>query len=234
MVWLTVPIPVLILFILVIRGVTLPGAGVGLTMMWTPDFGRLTDPDIWQTAVSQIFFSISAAMGIMPSYASYNPKTQDVVQDAVVICLANSFFSLTAGMAVFSILGYMADYQETCVATVAEGGPGLAFVVFPTALSVMPGSWVFAILFFLMLLALGIDSAFSMGEALNTAVSDCVSARAVAAAAAGNGDARLTSGVASDGLKTIVEEKMKLFTPIICVVGEWSKTPIQAPAPVAS
>jgi hypothetical protein len=96
-VYLTVPLPVLILFILVLRGITLDDAIIGLRAFITPDFSVLWDPTIWQTAVSQIFFSISAAMGIMTSYASHNPKHQDVVSDAIIICLANSFFSMTAG-----------------------------------------------------------------------------------------------------------------------------------------
>jgi SNF family Na+-dependent transporter len=79
-VYLTVPLPVLILFILVLRGITLDDAIVGLRAFITPDFSVLWDVTIWQTAVSQIFFSISAAMGIMTSYASHNPKTQNVVQ----------------------------------------------------------------------------------------------------------------------------------------------------------
>lgn len=168
-VYLTVPLPVLILFILVFRGITLDDAAIGLRAFITPNFDVLWDPTIWQTAVSQIFFSISAAMGIMTSYASHNPKNQDVVFDAVIICLANSFFSMVAGVAVFSVLGFMAGSDQTCIDNVAEGGPGLAFIVFPTALGMMPWSSFFSILFFLMLLALGIDSAFSMVEALNTA-----------------------------------------------------------------
>ena len=37
-------------------------------------------------------------------------------------------------------------------------GPGLAFEVYPAALAEMPGANFFAVLFFLMLLLLGIDS----------------------------------------------------------------------------
>ena len=56
-VYLTVPLPVVILFILVLRGVTLDDAAIGLRAFITPDFTVLWDPTIWQTAVSQIFFS---------------------------------------------------------------------------------------------------------------------------------------------------------------------------------
>lgn len=46
-VYMTVPLPVAILFVLVIRGVTLNGAGTGIAMMLTPDLTVLGDPDIW-------------------------------------------------------------------------------------------------------------------------------------------------------------------------------------------
>jgi SNF family Na+-dependent transporter len=44
---------------------------------------------------------------------------------------------------------------------VAQEGPGLVFVVYPEALSTMPGSRIWSIIFFLMLLTLGLDSSAS-------------------------------------------------------------------------
>ena len=88
----------------------------------------------------------------MRAQASFNPKRQDVVKDAFIICIANSVFSLVSAMTVFSVLGFMATEQRVCVADVTEGGPGLAFIAFPKALSMMPGSNFFSLLFFLMLI----------------------------------------------------------------------------------
>ena len=52
------------------------------------------------------------------------------------------------------------------------GGPGLVFVAYPSALELLPGSRFFSIVFFLTLFFLAIDSAFSIVEAVVTALSD--------------------------------------------------------------
>ena len=60
------------------------------------------------------------------------------------------------------------------MADVVSSGPGLAFIVFPEALSLMPASSFFAVLFFTMLLCLGIDSAFANIEGIITVAKDAL------------------------------------------------------------
>jgi biotin transporter BioY len=67
------------------------------------------------------------------------------------------------------------DLKRKATEIVADdSGPGLAFQLFPIAISRMPGIWkvVVGILFFLMLLSLGIDSAFSLVEAIVSGLND--------------------------------------------------------------
>jgi len=169
---ITMPLPMILLFVLFIRGITLPGAWVGIFHYLSPDFSALWDPEIWTAAVSQIFFTLSLAFGIMIAYASFNKEDQDITGDAYITAFTNSGISLFAGFVVFSILGYMSTTTGTPFAEVATGGPGLAFVVFPQALALMPWAPFFSVLFFLTLLTLGIDSAFSLVEAVNTVIAD--------------------------------------------------------------
>jgi len=162
----TVPLPIIFLVILVIRGVTLPGAMEGLVYYLQPNFEALKDPQVWLAAYGQVFFSVSIGFGVMIAYASFLPPDSDVINNAFITTLADAGVSFLAGFAVFSSLGYLAMQTGKPVADVVASGPGLAFVTYPTIIALLPfGARVFAVIFFLLLLTLGIDSAFSLVEA---------------------------------------------------------------------
>ncbi len=163
-VMITVPLPALLLVLILIRGLTLPGAVDGLRYYLTPDFGALANAQTWLRAYGQVFFSLSLGFGILTAYASYLPKKSDVANNAFITSFANAGFSFFAGFAVFSVLGYLAQAQGVPIDSVVKGGPGLAFVIYPTAMSLMPLAPIVSVMFFLTLLTLGIDSAFSIVE----------------------------------------------------------------------
>ena len=174
-VMITVPLPIILLIVLLIRAVTLDGAMTGITQYLTPNFNALFGPGssaVWIAAFSQIFFSLSIALGIMMAYSSYNRKDSDINKNAFTIGITNSIISIVAGFVVFGTLGFMAEQQQVAVSEVVTSGPGLAFIMFPKALSLMPFASFFSILFFLMLITLAIDSAFSMVEAIDTTITD--------------------------------------------------------------
>lgn len=174
-VYLTCTLPAVILVILVITGLTLEGSGDGIrAYIGNWDFDQLKKGDMWSRAVTQIFFSIGVTFGIMTAYASYNDRHARTVQDAVIVACSNSAFSFIAGFAVYSILGYMANEQGKAVQQVSRGGVMLAFTVYPVGLGLL-GEGVgnfFCVLFFMTLFFLGVDSAFSMVEAVCTAIHD--------------------------------------------------------------
>ncbi|UCG29320.1 MAG: sodium-dependent transporter [candidate division WOR-3 bacterium] len=164
-VFYTVITPWVILVIMVIRGLTLPGAIEGLKFYLTPNFAALLNPRVWLAAYGQIFFTLSLAMGTMIVYSSYLPRKSDITNNSFMVSLANCGTSFFAGFAVFSILGYLAQAMGVSVPQVTQSGFGLAFITYPTAIRLLPFiPAFFGILFFLLLLTLGIDSAFSQIE----------------------------------------------------------------------
>ncbi|RLC32169.1 MAG: sodium-dependent transporter, partial [Deltaproteobacteria bacterium] len=169
----TVPLPVILLLILLVRGVTLDGSVVGLNYYLIPDWGKLSDPKVWLAAYGQIFFSLSLGFGTMIAYASFMPKDAELPNSAAITSFSNCCFSFLAGLAVFSVLGYFAVATNSPIEKVVNGGPGLAFIVYPAALAKLP-VYVnfFAALFFITLLLLGIGSAFSLLKTVSAALSD--------------------------------------------------------------
>jgi len=171
-VYFTVFAPWLLLIIFVIRGVTLPGSADGLVFYLQPHFEKLLDPSVWIAAYGQVFYSLSIGMGIMIAYASFLPRDADIVNSSIIIALCDGATAFIGGFAVFGSLGYYAHITGQTVQNVLNGGPGLAFVTYPTIINNLPFARFFGILFFLMLLTLAIDSAFSLVEAISSSLRD--------------------------------------------------------------
>jgi len=117
-------------------------------------------------------------------------------RDAVITCVINTLTCLLAGTIVFSILGYIAFIQDADVSDVVKSGPGLVFLTYPEVVLKLPGSVLWATIFFVMLAVkfdfvflksrasltdayfsvrgqiLGIDSEFCNVEAFVTGVVD--------------------------------------------------------------
>ncbi|KAF6719657.1 Sodium- and chloride-dependent GABA transporter 2 [Oryzias melastigma] len=171
-VYFTATFPYLMLIVLLIRGLTLPGAEIGIQYYLYPDLGRLADPQVWMDAGTQIFFSYAICLGSLTALGSYNKYNNNCYRDCLALCLLNSGTSFVAGFAIFSILGFMSYEQNVHISEVAESGPGLAFIAYPRAVSMMPFSPLWAALFFIMIVFLGLDSQFVCVESLVTAVVD--------------------------------------------------------------
>uniref|UniRef100_A0A3B3UEK0 Transporter n=1 Tax=Poecilia latipinna TaxID=48699 RepID=A0A3B3UEK0_9TELE len=171
-VYFTATFPYLMLVVLLVRGLTLPGAGIGIQFYLYPDLGRLADPQVWMDAGTQIFFSYAICLGSLTALGSYNKYNNNCYRDCLALCFLNSSTSFVAGFAIFSILGFMSYEQNVPISEVAESGPGLAFIAYPRAVSMMPFSPLWAALFFVMIVFLGLDSQFVCVESLVTAIVD--------------------------------------------------------------
>ncbi|KAL0983779.1 hypothetical protein UPYG_G00132700 [Umbra pygmaea] len=171
-VYFTATFPYVMLLVLLVRGVTLPGAIDGISYYMYPNPMRLADPQVWMDAGTQVFYSFAICLGYLTALGSYNKYDNNCYRDSFYLCLLNSGTSFVSGFAIFSILGYMAREQGVNISMVAESGPGLVFIVYPQAVSLLPCPQFWAVCFFAMIILLGLDSQFVGVESLMTSITD--------------------------------------------------------------
>ncbi|XP_042873256.1 sodium- and chloride-dependent glycine transporter 1-like [Penaeus japonicus] len=172
-VYVTATFPYAVLLVLLIRGLTLEGAYTGIEFYFLkPDLSRLMEVEPWSDAAIQIFISVGVSFGSIMTLSSYNKFSNNCMRDAIVITLTNCTTSVFAGFVIFSILGFLATELGVEVKDVVSSGSGLAFVVYPAAVTRMPLPPLWSILFFVMLISLGLGTHFSMFEAVMTALFD--------------------------------------------------------------
>uniref|UniRef100_A0A8C4E724 Transporter n=1 Tax=Dicentrarchus labrax TaxID=13489 RepID=A0A8C4E724_DICLA len=162
-VWVTATFPYLVLLVLLIRGATLPGAWRGVVFYLKPDWQKLLSTTVWIDAAAQIFFSLGPGFGVLLAFASYNPFHNNCYKDALVTSSVNCLTSFLSGFVIFTVLGYMAEMRHQDVDAVAkDAGPSLLFIIYAEAIANMPAATFFSIIFFLMIIMLGLDSTVSL------------------------------------------------------------------------
>lgn len=144
-----------ILLILVIRGITLPGAEQGLKFLWEPDWSKISAQSVL-VALGHAFFTLSLGMGAMMTYGSYLSEDDHVPGASLQIVFLDTLIALLAGLAIFTAV--FATGQNP------GAGPGLIFHTLPVVFARMPGGTLFAILFFLLLSLAALTSAISLLE----------------------------------------------------------------------
>ncbi len=168
-------IPVLcgMVVIIVVFALTLPGAYIGYSQIFTPDWASLTNLDVWLAAFGQIVFSLSLGMAIAITYSSYLPEGSKLVDSALTVAFSNSAFEVFNSFGVFAILGFMTFTTGVAFNSLITDGTGLAFVVFPQVFNVMgTGAYIIGPLFFGCILFAGITSAIALVEPISAALTD--------------------------------------------------------------
>jgi NSS family neurotransmitter:Na+ symporter len=168
-----IPALFLIMGFIIVYALTLPGAGVGIDTLLTPDWTKLTDVNIWLAAFAQIIFSLSMGQAIALIYASYLPENSKLIDNVLIVVASNSLFEICTAFGVFSILGYMSVTAGTPMVELVTEGTGLVFIVFPMIFNIMgPIGRILAPLLFLSILFAGITSALGFFEPMLSTTSN--------------------------------------------------------------
>ena len=167
------PLLCLIVVGIVAFSLTLPGASIGYTQIFHPDWNALGNPNVWLAAFGQIVFSLSLGMAIAMTYASYLPEGSKLVDNAVIVAFSNSGFEVFNSIGIFSILGFMAATSGIPFNELVTEGTGLAFVVFPQVFNTMgSAAYIIGPLFFICILFAGITSVIALLEGVCYSISE--------------------------------------------------------------
>ncbi|RZF34373.1 hypothetical protein LSTR_LSTR008912 [Laodelphax striatellus] len=170
--YVTATLPFILVVAFLGRSLSLEGAEKGLEYFFKPRWELLFSSKVWVNAVAQNFNSIGIAFGSVISFASYNRYANQILVDTLTVSFINGVMSLIVGVFAFSTIGNIAMEHHTSVENVITDGPGLIFVVYPQAIAKMPFANFWAVLFFFMLLCLGLNSQFAIVEVVVTSLQD--------------------------------------------------------------
>lgn len=164
--------PYVVLLILLIRSLTLEGSTDGIIYYFKPQWHKLKEAKVWGDAAIQIFFSLSPCWGGLITLASYNKFHNNCFLDAIIVSVMDSVTSVFAGLVIFSIIGYMAAEQKLPIDVVVTEGAGLAFIAYPEVVTKLPISQLWSVLFFSMLITLGLGTQISTVTTIHTTLMD--------------------------------------------------------------
>lgn len=161
----TVIAPVVLLAFMAGRGLMYDNSGEALTALFAPDLSALSNPELWLSALGQVFFSLSVAVGIMPAYGAYLPEKTNIFSCSLIIAASDFFVSMLASVVLFTTL-----YGCGLKGAVGESGIITAFVVYPSAICRLFGAnatlnAIVGALFYTSLALIAVQAATSMLEA---------------------------------------------------------------------
>ena len=160
-----------IILILVVCSVSLPGASKGVEYLLKPDFSKI-DGSVILSAMGQAFFSLSLGLGCLCTYASYFGKDTNLAKTALNVSVIDTLVAVMAGFIIFPAV-FNAGYQLDS----GDVGPSLIFItlpnVFQQSFAGLPLlSYVFAVMFYFLLVVAALTSTISMHEVVTAYVSE--------------------------------------------------------------
>ena len=152
---LMMPMLLVLLFVIIFRSVTLPGASKGLLFIFQPDFSAFTLSSV-SAALGQVFYSLSLCMGITITYGSYLSGKENIPKSCMIIGGLDTVIAVLAGIAIFpAVFAFGLEPGQ---------GPGLIFGTLPMVFANIAGGTFFAILFFALVFFAAVTSAIALLE----------------------------------------------------------------------
>ena len=161
------PILVVLTVFIAIYSMFIPGALEGVKYYLTPDFSKFSATTVL-SAMGQLFYSMSLAMGIMITYGSYMKKDVNLEKSVRQIEIFDTGIAFFAGLMIIPAVFAFSGGDESALGK----GPGLMFITLPKVFESMKGGSFIGALFFLLVLFAALTSSISLMETVVSIIRD--------------------------------------------------------------
>lgn len=153
------PILVILSVIIAVYSVTRPGAMAGVKYFLVPNLENFS----WMTVVSamgQMFYSLSIAMGILVTFGSYMKKDTSIEDSTKNVEIFDTAIAIMAGLMIIpAVFAFSSGDPDTL-----QAGPSLMFITLPKVFAGMGFGTGTGILFFLLVLFAAVTSSIALTE----------------------------------------------------------------------
>ena len=161
------PILVILSVIIAIYSVTRPGAMAGVKYFLVPNLKNFS----WMTVVTamgQMFYSLSIAMGILVTFGSYMKKDTSIEDSTRNVEVFDTAIAIMAGLMIIpAVFAFSGGDPDTL-----QAGPSLMFITIPKVFDSMGFGTAAGILFFLLVLFAAVTSSIALTESAVSTVED--------------------------------------------------------------
>ena len=164
---LMMPVLVVLALVIAVYSMTRPGALAGVRYFLIPDISHFS----WMTVVSameQMFYSLSIAMGILITFGSYMKKDVEIETSTFQVEIFDTAIAILAGLMIIPAVFAFSGGDPSAL----NKGPSLMFVTMPKILADMHGGRLIGILFFLLVLFAALTSAIALAESVVSTLTD--------------------------------------------------------------
>ena len=153
------PILVVLSVLIAVYSVTRPGAMAGVKYFLVPNLENFS----WMTVVSamgQMFYSLSIAMGILVTFGSYMKKETSIEDSTQNVEIFDTAIAIMAGLMIIpAVFAFSGGDPDTL-----QAGPALMFITIPKVFANMGFGTAVGILFFMLVLFAAVTSSIALTE----------------------------------------------------------------------
>ncbi|WP_315576904.1 sodium-dependent transporter [Oribacterium parvum] len=153
------PVLVVLALVLSIYAITRPGALAGVAYFLIPNVKNFS----WMTVVSamgQMFYSLSIAMGILVTFGSYMKSDHSIEESTGNVEIFDTAIAILAGLMIIpAVFAFSGGNPE-----VLKAGPSLMFITMPKIFVSMGFGRIVGFLFFLLVFFAALTSAIALAE----------------------------------------------------------------------